>query len=77
MSVVSDLNALQRGSWSEAVGGMLCNAHPTHGGIIDVTIKTGEWFVVFNEAELPVQDGFASREDAIRAFLYTVQNATT
>lgn len=67
------LVAIQKGQWTESVGGMLCNAHPTHGGIIDKAYKSGEWFVIFNDDRYPVQDGFLTREDAIDSFVETIK----
>ena len=65
---VAALNAICPG-WGEATtGGMVCSANP-RGGIIDSAIKSGEWFVIFNDSR-PVLDGFESREDAIEAFAY-------
>lgn len=64
------LNALLGGPWSEAPSsGMLTNPHPVHGGIIDSTIKTHEWFVVFNLDGTETLAGFQTREAAIKAFI--------
>lgn len=59
--------------WTEATpGGMACNPDPLCGGIIDKPFISGDWFIVFNRAELPLADGFASREDAFDAFFATL-----
>lgn len=56
--------------WTEASpGGLMCNPDPTTGGIIDTPILPGKWFVVFNRPDLPLLDGYDTRDDAHRAFL--------
>ena len=66
MSVINALNAISQG-WSESrSGGMLVNPN-AGGGIIDVAIVSGEWFIIFNDDREPVE-GFATRDDAIEAF---------
>lgn len=60
-------NSLPEG-WTEAYpGGMAANRDPVHGGIIDNEIVSGLWFAIFNREDLPVLDGFTSRDDAFRA----------
>jgi hypothetical protein len=60
-------HALPQG-WSEAFpGGLACSADPITGGIIDSVILSGEWFVIFNRDDLPMLDGFTSRDEAIQA----------
>jgi hypothetical protein len=54
--------------WSESSSGMLCSGH-TRGGIIDKTIKTRLWFVVFNDDDRPVANGLATRDQAVQAFI--------
>lgn len=64
--VLDKLNAVVPG-WTEGPGGILCNPKPG-GGIIDKTIKTGEWFVIFNDKD-EVLDDFADRKGAIEAYV--------
>ena len=54
-------------TWSEGPGGMLTCADPVMGGIIDRTLLDEEWFVIFNDDELAMLDGFACRDDALNA----------
>lgn len=66
MSQIQALNTIATG-WTESrAGGLLCNPN-AGGGIIDVTIATGEWFVIFNDARKSLE-GFDTRDDAIEAF---------
>ena len=54
--------------WTEAFpGGLACNPDPIKGGIIDKEILSGKWFVVFGRVNLPILDGFPSRDEAFRA----------
>jgi hypothetical protein len=54
--------------WTEAFpGGMATNRDPVKGGIIDNSFMSGEWFVIFERDDLPVLDGFSSRDEAFRA----------
>lgn len=66
---MNDINALNTicAGWTQSrEGGLLCNPHPA-GGIIDCTIKSKEWFIIFNDSR-PSQMGYDSREDAVEAF---------
>jgi len=55
--------------WTEATpGGMATNAHPTDGGIVDRTMITDEWFVIFHRDGLQTVEGLASRDEAFRVF---------
>lgn len=63
------LKANTTGRWSEGPNGIICNPHEREGGIIDRAIKGNEWFVIFNREDLPSLFGYASRDDAIAAFL--------
>lgn len=55
--------------WTEATpGGMATNAHPTDGGIVDRTLLTEEWFVIFHRDGLKTVEGLASRDEAFRVF---------
>lgn len=55
--------------WTEASpGGLATNPDPIKGGIIDSEMVSGLWFVVFSRDDLPLLDGFASRDDAFRAY---------
>lgn len=69
--LIEELNAVTGTQWSEGPNGMLTNNDPARGGIIDATILSSEWFVIFNDDDLPLRDGFPDRETAIRAFLDT------
>lgn len=54
--------------WTEAFpGGLATNTDPVKGGIIDKVMLAEEWFVIFERDDLPVLDGFASRDEAFRA----------
>lgn len=66
MTDIETLNSIVPG-WSEIPNGMMTNPHDA-GGIIDCTFVTGEWFVIFNDNR-PMRDGFATRRDAIAAFI--------
>lgn len=54
-------------TWSAGPSGMLTSPDPVSGGIIDCTILDGEWFVIFNDEELAMLDGFTCRDDAVKA----------
>lgn len=55
--------------WTESrPGALACNADPELGGIIDRTIKTGEWFVIFNSDHIATIDGLPTREAAFEAY---------
>lgn len=62
--------------WSEsAPGRMMTNTDPVSGGIIDCEDISGEWFVIFSRDDLPVLDGFASREEAFLAHQEAIRKA--
>ena len=46
----------------------MVNPDPILGGIIDKTIKTGEWFVIFHSELIPTIEGLESKEKALHAF---------
>lgn len=71
MTALETLNALCPG-WSESGNGLICNPNEG-GGIIDCTFVSGEWFVVFND-DRETLDGFATRDDAVAAFVALHQN---
>lgn len=55
--------------WTEAYpGGMATNRDPVKGGIIDSEIVSGLWFVIFHRDDLPLLDGFNSRDEAFCAY---------
>ena len=54
--------------WNEIKDGIATNADPILGGIIDQTIMTGEWFVIFNDDAIPAIEGIATRAAAFEAF---------
>jgi hypothetical protein len=59
--------------WTEArPGGMATNRDPVKGGIIDHEDVSGKWFVIFSRDDLPVLDGFASRDEAFRAHQHAI-----
>jgi hypothetical protein len=67
MTTINALNTVSQG-WTESrVGGLLCNPSKS-GAIIDVALKSGEWFVIFNDNRKTL-DGFESRDDAVEAFI--------
>lgn len=43
---------------------MATNTDETYGGIIDVNLASGNWFVIPNHPGLNVMSGFASKTDA-------------
>ena len=55
-------------NWKGSGNGLICNADPILGGIIDKAIVSGEWFAIFNSPEIEPMEGFTSREAAIEAF---------
>lgn len=54
--------------WIESENGLMINSDPILGGIIDKTIKTGEWFVIFHSDLIPTIEGLESKEKALQAF---------
>lgn len=61
--------------WTESrPGGLVCN-NSRQGGIIDCTIGTNNWFVIFNDGR-PLRTDFPTRRDAIEAFV-RIQRAST
>lgn len=67
---MSDINALTEvcSGWEEtSADGMVCSSAKL-GGIIDSTIMTGEWFVIFNDHR-STMEGFKTRQEAIEAFI--------
>lgn len=54
--------------WIESENGLMINSDPILGGIIDKTIKTGEWFVIFHSDLIPTIEGLESKEKALYAF---------
>lgn len=54
--------------WIESENGLMVNPDPVLGGIIDKTIKTGEWFVIFHSDLIPTIEGLESKEKALQAF---------
>ncbi|MDL5391391.1 hypothetical protein QSI13_24700, partial [Escherichia coli] len=55
--------------WTEASpAGMATNPDPQNGGIIDRTIATNEWFIVFNRDNLATIEGLVSRKVAFELF---------
>ena len=65
-ATIEALNTICKG-WTESqAGGLLCNPSPA-GGIIDSEIKSGEWFVIFNDNR-ETKSGYESRWEAVEAF---------
>ena len=62
---INTLNELVPG-WSGSGNGLLCNPNPG-GGIIDKVMLSDEWFVILDRGQ--ALDGFASRDEAIQAFI--------
>jgi F420-dependent methylenetetrahydromethanopterin dehydrogenase len=54
--------------WEGSGNGLVCNADPVLGGIIDRNLVSGQWFVVFNADDISVIEDIASRDDAFRLF---------
>lgn len=61
------MNTLPQG-WNESASGMACNNDPVLGGIIDKTIVSDEWFVIFNCDNIEMIEGLSSREEAFKEF---------
>ena len=55
-------------NWIKSENGLMVNSDPIFGGIIDKTIKTGEWFVIFHSDLIPTIEGLESKEKALQAF---------
>lgn len=53
---------------------MATNPDPQSGGIIDRTIATNEWFIVFNRDNLATIEGLVSRKVAFELFAVAIQN---
>lgn len=60
--------------WIESGNGLMVNPDPVLGGIIDKTIKTGEWFVIFHSDLIPTIEGLESKEKALQAFDNAIQS---
>lgn len=55
--------------WTEAsANGLACSNDPHLGGIIDCTIATKEWFVIFNSDKIESIGGLPSRDAAFEAY---------
>lgn len=55
--------------WTEvSKGGMATNPDPVVGGIVDLEIVSGKWFVIFNRIDLDLLDGYYNRDQAFMAF---------
>ena len=56
--------------WTESYpGGMAAWNDPVRGGIVDQNKQNGQWFIVFNNDQIPNDDrGFANRAEAFEAF---------
>jgi hypothetical protein len=67
MNDLDTLNELSPG-WTGIANGLICNPDHIAGGIIDKTILTGKWFVIFND-DRNTLEGFASRAEAVQAFI--------
>lgn len=60
--------------WNEAyAGGIATNNDPELGGIIDKTIATGEWFVIFNSNHIANIEGLPSRDAAFVAHASAIE----
>lgn len=68
---LNDLNRVAPGWKVGCSEGILSNAAP-YGGIIDKNLVSGEWFVIFNNDNFEALDGFATRDEAIDAFVDTM-----
>lgn len=67
------MSTLSQG-WNESASGMACNSDPVLGGIIDKTIVSGEWFVIFNDDDLDMIEGLSSREEAFKEFQKAIES---
>lgn len=67
------MNTLPKG-WTESASGMACNSDLILGGIIDKTIVSGKWFIIFNDDDLEMIEGLSSREEAFKVFEETINN---
>lgn len=73
MTALTDKDRLKKHTLSEWSGsdtdGMLCNEDTETGGIIDSEIKSGLWFVIFNNDKIQPIYNLASRSEAVSAFI--------
>ena len=60
--------------WLESGNGLMINPDPILGGIIDKTIKTGEWFVIFHSDLIPAIEGIETKEKALKAFEAAIES---
>ena len=65
-NALETLNFVCKGWTQSPSGDLLCNPCLA-GGIIDKTIKGGEWFVIFNDERATIE-GLESQADAVEAF---------
>jgi hypothetical protein len=49
-----------------SVDGIATNNDPENGGIIDKEILSGEWFVIFNNNDIPSASGFPTKDAAFQ-----------
>jgi hypothetical protein len=62
--------------WTEvAPGGLATNPDPVNGGIVDRTMITNEWFVIFNRDDLPLIENLTSRDQAFQIFEERLKHA--
>lgn len=61
------MNTLPNGWTESAPGRLMTNKDVVNGGIIDRVIGTNEWFVIPENPDLTVMDGFTSRDQAFNA----------
>lgn len=59
--------------WNINGNGIACNNDPVLGGIIDSSIVSGNWFIIFNDDDLEMVEGLESREEAFRVFDKTIK----
>lgn len=53
--------------------GIAANPHETLGGIIDKTIQTEEWFIIFNHPDISAINGLQSKAEAFKVFEETLK----
>lgn len=55
-------------TWNHlAADEMATSNDPIFGGIIDKAFVSGEWFVIPNSDDIPVMEGFATKQEAFEA----------
>lgn len=57
-------------------GSIATSLDPISGGIIDICLGNNEWFVIPQNDDIRVMDGFKTRDEAFAALAHAVGNLT-